>query len=88
VTALRAATALEAKEVTMFPEWFTATGFVRVVGCVGVPIMRGAAGNDILPPWEAYHRALNDAQAARGQFLREGFLSTAKSLRDRICRQA
>jgi hypothetical protein len=56
----------------MFPDWFTATGFVMVVGCVGAFIfMRGAAGNDFLPPGEAYHRALNDAQAARGQFLRD-----------------
>jgi hypothetical protein len=73
----------------VFPDWFIATGFVLVVGCVGVPIyMRGAASNDFLPPWEAYHRALNEAQAARGQFLRDGVLASAKSLRDRICRQA
>ena len=73
----------------MHPDWFTATGFVMVVGCVGALIsMRGAAGNEFLPPGEAYHRALNDAQSARGQFLRDGFLASAKSLRDRICRQA
>jgi hypothetical protein len=80
--------ALEGQEATMFPKWFTATGFAMVVESIGVPIVCGAAGNEFLPPWEAYHRALNDAQAARGQLLREGFLSTAKSLRDRICRQA
>jgi hypothetical protein len=72
----------------MFPKWSTATGFVMVVECVGVPIVCGAAGNEFLPPWEAYHRALNDAQAARGHFLREGVLSTARLLRDRICRQS
>jgi hypothetical protein len=77
------------KEVTMFPDGFAATGCLILVGCVGVWIYRrGAAGNDSLPPWEAYHRALNDAQAARGQFLRDGFLATARSLRDRICRKA
>lgn len=73
----------------MFPDGFTATGFVIVVGCVGVLIyMRGAADNDFSPPWEAYHRAMKDAQAARERFLRNGSVATAKSLRDRICRQA
>jgi hypothetical protein len=73
----------------MFPDWFTATGFVIVVGYVGVLIsMRGASDNDFLPPWEAYHRALNGAQATRAEFLRDGFVATARSLRDRICRQA
>jgi hypothetical protein len=73
----------------MFPDWFMATGFLIVVGYVGVLFcVRGAAGDRFLAPWEAYHRALNDAQAARGQFLRDGFFVTARSLRDRICRKA
>jgi hypothetical protein len=73
----------------MFHDWVTATGFVMMVRCVGLPtFMRGAAGNDFLPPWEGYHRALSDAQATRGQFLRKGFRAATKSLRDRICRQA
>ncbi len=41
-----------------------------------------------LPPWEAYHRALCDAQAARGHFLRKGFFATITSLKNRICYQA
>jgi hypothetical protein len=36
-------------------------------------------GNGYMPPWEAYHRALCDAQAARGHFLRKGFIATTKS---------
>ena len=41
-----------------------------------------------LPPWEEYHRALCDAQAARGHFLLNGFFATTKSLKNRICNQA
>jgi hypothetical protein len=60
-----------------------------VVGYVGgLSSMRGGADNDFLPPWEDYHHALTEAQAARAQFLQVGFLATAKSLRDRICRRA
>ena len=44
--------------------------------------------NGSLPPWEAYHKALFIAQAARGRFLLKGFLATAKSLKTRICYQA
>ena len=44
--------------------------------------------NGCLPPWEAYHRALCDAQAARGYFLIEVFSATTKSLKNRICNQA
>jgi len=40
-----------------------------------------------LPPWEAYHRALCDARAARGHFLLKGFLATTRSLKNRICYQ-
>jgi hypothetical protein len=73
----------------MFPEWITTTGFVLVVGYVGVRIYNyRARDNDFLPPWEAYQKALSDAQAARGQFLRKGLLETTKSVKDRICWQA
>ena len=73
----------------MFPDGFTATGFLILVGYAGVLIYRcDAADNDFLPPWKAYHSALHDAQSARGQFLRNGFRTTARSLRDRICRKA
>lgn len=73
----------------MFPDWFTATGIVIVVGYVGVLIyICSTTGNNFVPPWEAYHRVSYEAQAARAQFLRDGFFATAKSLRDRICRQA
>jgi hypothetical protein len=41
-----------------------------------------------LLPWDAYHRALCDAQAARRHFLLKGLFTTTKSLRDRICYQA
>jgi hypothetical protein len=44
--------------------------------------------NGCLPPWEAYHRALCIAQAARGHFLLKGFIATTKSLKNRICYQA
>jgi len=43
--------------------------------------------NGCLPPWEAYHRALCDAQAARGRFLLKGFFAITKSLKNRICYQ-
>jgi hypothetical protein len=38
-----------------------------------------------LPPWEVYHRALCDAQSARGHFILNGLVATAKSLKNRIC---
>ena len=41
-----------------------------------------------LPPWEAYHRALCDAQAARGHFLRKGFFAITEALKKRICYKA
>lgn len=44
--------------------------------------------NGCLPPWEAYHRALCDAQAARGYFLLKGIFTTTKLLKNRICYQA
>jgi hypothetical protein len=44
--------------------------------------------NDRFLPWEAYHRARCDAQAARGRFLRDVFFAATKSLKDRICYQA
>jgi hypothetical protein len=72
----------------MFPDWITTAGFVLVIGYVGVRIyMRCTTGKDFVSPWEAYQRALSDAQAARGQFLRKGLLETIKSLKDRICCQ-
>ena len=72
----------------MFPDWFPTTGFVIVVGYIGVLLhMRSARPNDVSPR-EEYERALSDAHAARGQFLREGFLLTTRSLKDRICYNA
>ncbi len=66
----------------MFTDWITAVG----VAIVWVLIFFSSPkGDDLLPPWETYHRALNDAQAARGQFLRSGFAAATKSLKDRIC---
>ena len=74
----------------MFPDLFLTTGLVIVVGYVGVLFYTrgGAEGDDLSSPWAAYQRALSDAQAARGQFLRNGLLVGMKSLRDRICCQA
>ena len=70
----------------MFTDWITAVEVITVFGIVGVLIlMCRQTGNDLLPPWEAYHRALNDAQAARGQFLRTAFVAATRSLKDRIC---
>ena len=46
------------------------------------------AGNDFVSPWEEYHRVLNDAEVARAEFLRNGFLTARKLLKDRICYQA
>ena len=70
----------------MVSDWFIGAGVVTVIGVVGTLIYRhGAAGNDFLPPWEAYHRALNDAQVARGQFLRSDCVAAARALKDRIC---
>ena len=66
-----------------------AIGVVTVLAIVGVLIfLCRPTGNDLLPPWEAYHRTLNDAQAARGQFLRSGFVTATRSLKDRFCCQA
>jgi len=57
-----------------------AIGVVTVLAIVGVLIfLSRPTGNDQLPPWDAYHRALNDAQAARGQFLRSGFVAATMS---------
>jgi len=44
--------------------------------------------HDTVPPWEAYHRAMCDARAARGQLLRTLFLAAVKSLKARVCSQA
>jgi hypothetical protein len=72
----------------MVTNWFIAAGVVTVLGIVGRLIYRySAAGDDIVPPWEVYYRALNDAEFARAQFLRNGFLTARKSLKDRICYQ-
>ena len=70
----------------MFTDWITAVEVITVFGIVGVLVFwRSPAGNDLLTPWETYHRAFNDAQAARGQFLRSGFVAATRSLKDRIC---
>ena len=70
----------------MVTDWITVVGLVTVFGIVGVLMfLCSPTGNDLLPPWEAYHRAFNDAQAARGQFLRSGFVAATGSLKDRIC---
>ena len=70
----------------MVTDWITVVGVVTVFGIVGVLInLRNATGNDLSPPWETYHRAFNDAQAARGQFLRSGFVAATRSLKDHIC---
>jgi len=70
----------------MVTDWITAVGVVTVFGIVGVLIfLYSPTRNDHLPPWEAYHRAYNDAQVARGQFLRSGFVAATRSLKDRIC---
>ena len=72
----------------MVTDSIIAIGVVTVLAIVGVLIfLSRPTGNDQLPPWEAYHRALNDAQAARGQFLRSGFVAATMSLKDRICCQ-
>jgi hypothetical protein len=44
--------------------------------------------DESLGPWEAYHRALKDAQVARARFLRSTFFATGKCLKDRICYRA
>lgn len=41
--------------------------------------------NRWLPPWEAYHRAVMLAHAARGQFLRNTAVTFGHNIRDRIC---
>ena len=65
-----------------------AVGVVTAFGIVGVLIILcSPTGNDPLPPWAAYHRALDDAQAARGEFLRSGIVAATRSLKDRICCQ-
>jgi hypothetical protein len=70
----------------MVTDWITGVGVVTVFGIVGVLILLSSpTGNDFMPPWEAYHREVNDAQAARGQFLRRGFVAAARSLKGRIC---
>jgi hypothetical protein len=70
----------------MISDWIIAIGVVTVFSVVGVLIfLCRPTGNDLLSPLAAYHRALNDAQAARGQFLRSGFVVATRSLKDRIC---
>jgi hypothetical protein len=72
----------------MFSDWFAAAGVVAVVGIVGVlNYLCSTEGNNRLPPWEAYQRALNDAQTARGLFLRDGFFAITNSLKEGICSQ-
>lgn len=61
----------------------TFTGIARVL--IG---MNNTPGSDFMPPWEVYQRALCKAQAARGQFLRNGFIALTKPLKNRICCQA
>ena len=43
--------------------------------------------NGCLPQWEAYHRILCDAQAARGHFLLKVFFALSKALKNRVCYQ-
>ena len=72
----------------MVTDWFIAAGVFTVLGIVGTLFYRySAAGNDIVPPWDGYHRALHTAEFARAQFLRNAFLTAGKSLKDRICCQ-
>ena len=64
----------------MISDWIIAIGVVTVFSVVGVLIfLCRPTGNDLLSPLAAYHRALNDAQAARGQFLRSGFVAATMS---------
>ena len=73
----------------MVTDWIIAAGVVTVFGLIATLIYRyGMASNEIVPPWEGYHRAFRDAEFARAQFLRNGFLTARKSLKDRICWQA
>jgi hypothetical protein len=44
-----------------------------------------SSDNGCLPPWEAYHRAIHLAHAARGQYLRGATTTFGHDLRDRIC---
>jgi hypothetical protein len=70
----------------MVTDWITAVVVATVCGVVGVLIfLRSPTGNEPLPPWEAYHRAFDDAQATRGQFLRSGVVAATRSLKDYIC---
>ncbi|MGD8631357.1 MAG: hypothetical protein PVG72_11620 [Gammaproteobacteria bacterium] len=69
-------------------DWITALGVVTVFGIAGLLIiLYSPAGNDFLPPWERYHRAFTNAQAARGEFLRSGFVAVARSVKERFCYQ-
>jgi hypothetical protein len=70
----------------MGSEWIFAVGVITVFGVVGALIfLCGPKAKDHATPWEIYHRTLNDAQAARGQFLRSGFAAASRSLKSRIC---
>jgi hypothetical protein len=70
----------------MVTDWMTALGVVTVFSILGVLIfLCSPKGNDLLPPWEAYHRAFTNAQAARGQLLRSGYVAATRSLKGRIC---
>ena len=70
----------------MVTGWIAVLGVVAVFGIVGVlSSFCGPRGNDLLTPLEAYHRAHDDAQAARGLFLRSGLVTATNSLKDRIC---
>ena len=64
------------------------TGLVTIVGIVVALVsMCTTAGRDFVPPWEAHNRAVYEAQAARAQFLRNGFFAITKSMKDHICCQ-
>jgi hypothetical protein len=68
---------------------FVVAGLVTIAGIVGALLyLCSATGNDFVPPGEAYHKLLNKAHAARGQFLRTGFSDTGKYMKDYICCQA
>lgn len=73
----------------MVTDWIFAASIVAAWVILGMLIYRyEMENNDIVPPWEGYHRAFRDAQLARAQFLRNGLFTARRSLKDRICWQA
>jgi len=64
--------------------WLAAVGVVIIWALI---FFSSPTGNDLSTPWDDYHQAFNDAQVARGEFLRSGFITASRSLKDRICCQ-